>query len=543
MTVQLRHEINIINTTVTAQGDDQTLVGIPGVASFNGALTAYFEVVGKVASGTCTVGLQQQSSASNDASVAVTATSYTLYRSASFPLLDSYSAYQINLSGGTTPSIIAARVVILQNASTISKSLTVVEIGTLTTTTSTSFVALTNPKYWKYTSGNWDGSLSCWFEASIQNATTKSTTTAELQVADGTGDGFAGWAAVAGGAASSDVTTISTAIGPVVTSLRFTPISGRNYRVVLKTSSSKNAATIASAKIFVMSVDGDHSNAFLASEGGSLVYGGTGTSSETSQAQSQSFKINSTSTITGVKLQLSKIGSPSDTLNVNIVSSLGGSSLANASISCSSLTTSYVWYTLTFGAPVSLTGGTTYYIQLTRSGARDITNVPYAVTTTSGDVYSDGARAQRDNNTWQASVSTDDIEFTLIGVGGVTKVEPQYLMVNTLFTAGTGLQKFLTKWDSTEWSSVTNTYTSAVDAANNSTSVVELDTASGTQITGSVVTSPDNQGISSAMTMPADGNLDCKATTNNSDIYSSKILVACTILSKYTKGNFFDLFP
>jgi hypothetical protein len=109
-----------------------------------------------------------------------------------------------------------------------------------------------------------------------------------------------------------------------------------------------------------------------------------------------------------------------------------------------------------------------------------------------------------------------------------TKLEAQYLLVNRTLFSGTALQKYHTYWDSTEWTNSANTYTHQVDAANGSASVVEIDTEAGTQVTGSVVTSPDNAGVSSSMTMPATGDLDVKATTNNGDVYASKILVAVT---------------
>ncbi len=107
-----------------------------------------------------------------------------------------------------------------------------------------------------------------------------------------------------------------------------------------------------------------------------------------------------------------------------------------------------------------------------------------------------------------------------------SKLETQYLLANTLLSSGTALQSNLTKWDSTEWTGTQNTYVHQVDAASNSTSVVTINTASGgTLVTGSTVTSPNNVGVSGTMTMPADGNLDMKATTNNNDVYGSRILV------------------
>ena len=114
-------------------------------------------------------------------------------------------------------------------------------------------------------------------------------------------------------------------------------------------------------------------------------------------------------------------------------------------------------------------------------------------------------------------------QYTISGTD-VTKLQPQYLLGNTLLKSGTGLQNFLTSWDSSEWNT-TNAYYHQVSASNNSTSVVLLNTSGGTLVTNSTVTSPDNMATSTSLCMPANGNLDVKATTNNNDVYSSRILV------------------
>ena len=106
------------------------------------------------------------------------------------------------------------------------------------------------------------------------------------------------------------------------------------------------------------------------------------------------------------------------------------------------------------------------------------------------------------------------------------KLEPQYLLGNTPLSSGTGLQKFLTDWDSTEWTGMSNTYLHAVDAINNSTSIVTLDQADGGgPVTDSTVTNPNYHATSTAMSMPGDENLDVTITTDNGGIYGSRILV------------------
>ncbi|KND46768.1 MAG: Fibronectin type III domain protein [Parcubacteria bacterium C7867-006] len=126
-------------------------------------------------------------------------------------------------------------------------------------------------------------------------------------------------------------------------------------------------------------------------------------------------------------------------------------------------------------------------------------------------------------NVYAAVVNADIYKLT---ASNFSELESQYLLANTKISSGTSLQNFLTKWDSSEWTGATNTYLHAVDAADNSTSVVTLNTSAGTLLTNSTVTSPDNHATStSAVTMPANGDLDTKATTNNNDVYASRILV------------------
>jgi hypothetical protein len=110
-----------------------------------------------------------------------------------------------------------------------------------------------------------------------------------------------------------------------------------------------------------------------------------------------------------------------------------------------------------------------------------------------------------------------------------TTLEPQYLLANASTTSGTSLQNFLTKWDSSEWSGVTNTYLHAVGSKGGSSSVIELDTAAGVQLTGSSISSPNFYATSTSVTMPSNTNLDVKVTTNNNDIYASRILAQVSI--------------
>ncbi len=144
-------------------------------------------------------------------------------------------------------------------------------------------------------------------------------------------------------------------------------------------------------------------------------------------------------------------------------------------------------------------------------------------------VYAGGNPYTRSDNSWVQYSTTNDLYFIILGVTTlITKTEPQYLLANTIFAAGTGLQTFLTKWDSTEWDAGSGTigYYFQAEAGNGSTSDVTLDEADGGGVvTNSTLTNIDNAQISAAMTMPTSQNLDTKATTNAGDIVASRILV------------------
>src|SRR3990172_7454710 len=491
--MQIRQEINILDTTLTTNTTSGVTTSVQlDTSKYNGTVTYYFEALAKNTNVSSSRTVLLSGGVTNPSlTIPANTTSYTLFRT-TFTPDSTLNEYFVNggEASGSDVTVKAARIIIIQNATPITKTETQIEIGNESNTLTTTDTPLTNPKYWKYTAANWNGTITAYFEGVFKTGTSKSAATMTLQVADGTGDGFTGWANV-------------------------------TDRAVMKAGNSKSGITVSNAKIIIDSTDGAWSGAD-SSGNEQFIQGGTGATNF--QAEAQAFKIRATSTITGVKLFLAKVGSPTDTLNVDIVSSLGGSSLANVTQSASALTTSYLEYNLTFGTPVSLTGGQTYYIQLIRSpDTADATNYILWSHTASG--YSDGASQQRNSNSWASGAV--DHQFTLIGQAGVTLLEPQYLLANTLFAAGTALQIFPTKWDSTEWSGINNVYTFQAEAADGSTSDVTLEEADGGG-TAATVTNIDNAGQATA-TMPADQNMDTKATTNAGDVAAARILVAVSV--------------
>ena len=509
---KIRQEINITNRVIDSTSDDNELVQLD-TTQYNGA-TYYFECVGS-ASVTDSVTLRRSGTTTDDATVTFTGgAGVSLQRSSSFTPPAGQTVYMIH-STSIFANIKSARIIILQDATNITSTETQIEIcGTgNSTTTSTTAVAISQPKYWKYTSANWDGVITVYFEATFKSGTSKSAATVSLQVADGTGDGFTGWADVT----SSPITTTAT-VPTRVRSGAITLTAGRNYRAAFMCASSKSATTIYDAKIVLDQVGSQSTYYFDASQAGPTDAQSVWTNDANAFDGNTATAATTTTATSGDLNRLNGTGTTAPTTGDTIVSvqarlygkqsAGGGSSYADIYYSGGS----------SLGAPFvnSTVDVWSAYVTLTvPSGGWDWSKV-------------NSLEARVSSGVGTITSSTYRVEV-LVTYGSVTKLESQYLLVNTL-SGGTGLKTYLTKWDSTEWSGVTNVYSHAIDANNGETNVSEIDTAGGVQVTGSVVSSPDNQGISSAMTMPSDQDLDANYTSIPSQApYGSRILVAVSV--------------
>lgn len=129
------------------------------------------------------------------------------------------------------------------------------------------------------------------------------------------------------------------------------------------------------------------------------IYGGTSASGQPNQGYGQSFVALSNS-LSAIDLFTANGGSPADNLVVNITSSLGGASLGSTSVS-STLLNGFTFTKFTFSSPITLVNGTTYYVQVTRSGARDVSNFTVLYNTnpfTNQYIY--GVTQILNNNVW-----------------------------------------------------------------------------------------------------------------------------------------------
>lgn len=147
---------------------------------------------------------------------------------------------------------------------------------------------------------------------------------------------------------------------------------------------------------------------------GNAVAGGTAGSGELNQALAQQFVATGVK-LSRVQLALAPFGTPTDNFTVDIVSTLGGSSLGSATLSAATIIANDGVDSLNnfvFSSPIILTNGGTYYIQMTRSGARDETNLigPFY---TESNVYVSGDTYGRHNNVWSADGDVQEFYFVL----------------------------------------------------------------------------------------------------------------------------------
>lgn len=250
--VIIRQEINILDAILSAAGGSSAtskeIVQLDTL-HYNGA-TYYFEIIGD---SSISISFNVTLNGATDGTLAtcnipLLTTAYKRVRSNSFtPTTATQNCtVVIDNTAGATKNVKSAKIIIIQNVTTLVKTETQIEIGNNNTgLIATTATALTNPKYWLYTAANWDGTKTFYAEVTFANANTKSNCTITLQQDDGSGGGFANFA---------DLVTIvsaSTAATPTRTRVSFTPTNGRNYRIAYKVASSKTSVSIYNAKIIV----------------------------------------------------------------------------------------------------------------------------------------------------------------------------------------------------------------------------------------------------------------------------------------------------
>jgi len=533
MATQVKQEINLLDhllgslTSGTSSSNERAYID---TTQYNGTVTYYFEVVAtNTDSSAKTIDLFGGAISNETISVPSGTTSFTLFRSSAFTITGPQETYARIFDATTSANQVqlkSARIVIIQNATILTNTETQIEIGNynLARTTEAATI-LTNPKYWKYDASKWDGTKTFYAEA-VYDSGDMDTISVYIYT---TSDILApSWSSAA------TIVSAATTTVPTRTRVAFTPVDGRWYTIFSLNGSMDNH-DIYRAGIVVRQGLTQISN-YSESNQSSLAAVGSEDTDRVSEL-GQSF------TAIGVNLgrvdmYIKKVGSPTGNAVAILYAHTGtfgstgtptGAALATSDVfDVSTLTTSLELKSFNFSGAeqYSLVNGTNYFIALKYITGDDSNYVQWGLDGSSPSHA--GNKANKTNGTWSAN-SAQDFCFWLYSTGTVpTKLEPQYLLANTLFAAGTGLQTFLTKWDSTEWDDGAGsiTYYFQAEAANGSTSDVTLDEADGGGVvTNSTLTNIDNAQISAAMTMPTDQNLDTKATTNAGDVAAARILV------------------
>ena len=523
---QIRQEINLstrewtvpLGSTVT----DNTRVQID-TTQYNGTVTYYWEVLytsdtnGTNGAVLSLRNVTDSTTVSGSIAIQRNQTSPILARSSAITPTAGAKTYCLVDNSHTTDecnyTIKSARIVIIQNAATLTNTETQIEIGNynLTRTTETAAI-LTNPKYWQYVAAKWDGTKTFYAEAVYDSG---SMDTVTVGIYESASIETPSWSL------NATIVSAATTTVPTRTRVAFTPVDGRWY-TIFSHNGSMDDHDIYRAGVVVNNIT-EATYFFDTSDGGPLDNGGSWTSDANAFDSSESTFASGT------------VGS------IGQENSLEGEGTTAPSNSDSTQSVQYV----KFRIRGDVSTGDNARVKVYDDGQSQ-TLLDLTTNFTDGPLWSSYSTLTVPTGGWTwAKVQALEVEFwgsggaaqydiykceIVVGYGTViTLLEPQYLLANTLFAAGTGLQTFLTKWDSTEWSGVTNTYYFQAEAANGSTSDVELWEADGGGSGLGVLTNIDNAQISSAVTLPTSQNMDTKATTNAGDVAAARILVTVVV--------------
>lgn len=526
--VKLRQELNILDhLLVAATGATATSKEIVQLdtTQYNGA-TYYFEIV---AYSDTSLAFDVTLTGATDGAVKVISvptltTVPTIFRSTSFTPTTATQNMTVVISAavGTNKNVKSARIVIIQSAATLTNTETQIEIGNynLARTAETATI-LVNPKYWKYTAANWDGTKTFYAEA-VYDSGDMDTITVDIREAPDITAPV--WTSVA------TIVFAATTTVPTRTRVAFTPVDGRWYTIFSLNGSMDNH-DIYNAKVIIdQGLDTVSTYIFNSSNGAASdpnavwandanAYDTDNLTTPTTVATSATAGSASSNYIQGFGTDAPTSGNTIKLVEARFYHKAnGGLSATSIQIFTQSLGQSLG--TQTNISDLASNSWSTYFSLSIPSGGWTWSKVSLLE-----------CKAWIDNIVGgTAGIYAVEVRVTYqSGSADFTKLEPQYLLANTLFAAGTALQTFLTKWDSTEWNDSQDgqpTFYFQAEAANGSTSDVTLEQADGGgTVTNSTLTNIDNAQISAAMTMPASENLDTKATTNSGDVAAARILV------------------
>src|SRR3990167_7607345 len=232
MAAQVRQEINILDHVLPSISGGNTIsneIAQLDTTQYNGTVTYYFEFV--ALNTNASVGYNVWLTAATDGtkgstSVPANTTAFTLFRSSAFTLATATQNCTIQFSNTAVTNqlqVKSARIVIIQNATTLTNTETQIEIGNYNLTrTAEAATILVNPKYWLYTAANWDGTKTFYAEAVYDSGSMDSITVGIYESASITAPSWALNATIV----SAAETTV-----PTRTRVAFTPVDGRWYTI------------------------------------------------------------------------------------------------------------------------------------------------------------------------------------------------------------------------------------------------------------------------------------------------------------------------
>jgi hypothetical protein len=529
----LRHEINLITSTYSVAGTS-TEFAYFDPAKFSGTLTVYFEVLATNTNGSAsTVGLFNKTTNNasfHTVSVAASTSTYTLFRSTA-TTVSTAADFGINNVSGV--SVKAARLIIFQDTGSdpVAASESQFEIGNKETgRINTAATGLSTPKYFKWEPSKWDGTVSVSVDAVASIANNMFTFTVQLQYST---DGGTNWTGIGSGTPFNAATnTAATRARSTLTTDALNSASwqsgglydGALFRISTSSSSNMTTHDLYGAKMVVTQTS--------VVQEGQTIHNTEFTMHGASAIEwvSQSFTASSSYSMKAVELKMYSVGTPTDKLYVEVYSGSAEGTLLGTSKQASFPTTSTSgeWKPFLFTSPITITSGTKYWIRLRRT-TTDTTNyvqwLAYNLSNITG-----GEPARKESGS-VVTYSTFELTFKTV-TAIMSKTQEQYLLTNTAST-GVNAQTSYTKWDSSEWSGVTNSYYHAVSNGNSTVTSAKLRDASNTDVTNSTAGGVVHYAISSAMTMPTSAqNIDTYLTS--SPLYSSRIIADVNIHTRFT---------
>lgn len=146
------------------------------------------------------------------------------------------------------------------------------------------------------------------------------------------------------------------------------------------------------------------------------VYGGTAGSGEINQAIGQSFTAPISHSSSGVQLYIQRVGSPTDNLLVELLTGSidGGTVVASVTVAANEIGLNPYWKEFIWTTAVNLTASTTYFIRVTRSGARNTSNYVRVLRSTNSSFAGGGSFFSQDT-LWDGPHTTDDLNFRMLG--------------------------------------------------------------------------------------------------------------------------------